>query len=86
MGARNPKEIRFPVSLTGEVNSRLEALADAAGANKTVMAAIALSAGVAQLEILYRLAKVEPYLGAAVNAAAAEKVSELNQTLSRLKS
>ena len=52
-GPRNPKEARFSVNLTGDMNGRLERLADAAGANKGTMAALCIAAGINMLEHVY---------------------------------
>lgn len=52
-GARNPKEARFTVSLSGDMNRRLERLADAAGSNKGTMAALCIAAGINVLEHVY---------------------------------
>ena len=53
IGARNPKEARFSVNLTGDMNRRLEKLSDAAGANKGTMAALCIAAGINVLEHVY---------------------------------
>ena len=49
-GARNPKVTSFSVRLDDRMNARLEQLADAAGANKGTMAAMAIAAGLNLLE------------------------------------
>jgi len=52
-GARNPKVAQFSIGLNAVMNARLEALADAAGANKGTMAALCIAAGINILENVY---------------------------------
>lgn len=66
-GARNPKTRAFSIKVTEDINSRVEQLADAAGMNKSTMAAIAIAAGLRQLEAIFLMqkqarAQVEQYV------------------------
>jgi hypothetical protein len=75
-GARNPKMARFSLNVTEAVNDRVERLADAAGANKGTMAALALSAGLNLLERVYML-DLEKYAEQATN----DKLEQLRSDL-----
>lgn len=70
-GARNPKVAQFSIRLDDKINSRLEAVADAAGANKGTMAAMAVAAGLNLLEQIY-MAHTE-----VINRMAEEEASKL---------
>lgn len=52
-GARNPKTAKFSVSLTSDMNNRLEYLADVSGTNKGSMAAICIAIGVNAMEAIF---------------------------------
>lgn len=56
-GARNPKVAKFSINLAEQVNDRLESLADAAGMNKSTMAAQAVAIGVNFLEVVFLKSK-----------------------------
>jgi len=75
-GARNPKMARFSLNVTDEVNQRVELLADAAQANKGIVAAMALVAGLNLLERVY-LVGVEQY----ADQATADKIASMGDDL-----
>lgn len=77
-GARNPKTAKFTVNLASDINDRLEALADHAGANKGTMAAMCLSAGINILERAF-LIGVQPYVDQAVNDKSQQFASDVSQ-------
>jgi predicted transcriptional regulator len=54
-GARNPKTRAFSIKVTEDINTRVENLADAAGMNKSTMAAILVAAGLRQMEAIFLL-------------------------------
>lgn len=77
-GARNPKIAKFSVNLADDINARLERLADAAGANKSTMAAMCISAGVNMLERVY-LMDLQQY----VIQASEDKATQLAEDVNR---
>ena len=52
-GARNPKTKAFSVKVTEDINTRIETLADAAGMNKSTMAALLMAAALRQMEAIF---------------------------------
>ena len=76
-GARNPKTAKFSVNVTDDINARIEHLADVAGANKTTLAAMCISAGLNLLERVY-LVDLQQYVEQATSDKVAQLTADVN--------
>lgn len=74
--ARNPKVIRFTVSLDENINARLEHIADKVGQNKASTAAMLLAVGVNVFEPLI-LVGVQKFVEQAVEEKSQQLVSDV---------
>lgn len=79
LGARNPKVVRFTISLDETVNRRLEVVADRLGQNKGTTAATLMALGLTIFEPLLQIG-LEKY----ENEAIADKSGEVAQAIRQL--